>query len=49
VLHEGHLLPFPTVEAAYDFYESTMANVPVKSLKVVGRTAGFELRPTQIV
>jgi len=30
VLHEGHLLPFPTVEAAYDFYESTMANVPVE-------------------
>jgi capsular polysaccharide transport system ATP-binding protein len=30
VLHEGHLLPFPTVDAAYDFYESTMANVPVE-------------------
>jgi capsular polysaccharide transport system ATP-binding protein len=30
VLHEGRLLPFPTVDAAYDFYESTMANVPVE-------------------
>ncbi len=30
VLHEGHLLPFPTVDAAYDFYERTMANVSVE-------------------
>jgi capsular polysaccharide transport system ATP-binding protein len=30
VLHEGRLLPFPTVDAAYDFYESTMVNVPVE-------------------
>jgi capsular polysaccharide transport system ATP-binding protein len=30
VLHEGRLLPFPTVDAAYDFYERTMANVPVE-------------------
>jgi capsular polysaccharide transport system ATP-binding protein len=28
VLHEGQLLPFPTVEAAYDFYQSTMAARP---------------------
>src|SRR6266481_635944 len=25
VLHEGQLLPFPTVDAAYDFYQATMA------------------------
>jgi capsular polysaccharide transport system ATP-binding protein len=30
VLHEGHLLPFPTVDAAYDFYERTMTDVPVE-------------------
>ena len=28
VLHEGHLLPFPTVEAAYDFYQGTMSEPP---------------------
>src|SRR5271156_2204452 len=28
VLHEGRLLPFPSVDAAYDFYESTMAERP---------------------
>jgi capsular polysaccharide transport system ATP-binding protein len=26
VLHEGRLLPFPSVEAAYEFYDRTMAN-----------------------
>jgi capsular polysaccharide transport system ATP-binding protein len=25
VLHEGRLLPFPNVDAAYDFYQATMA------------------------
>ena len=25
VLHEGRLLPFPSVDAAYDFYQSTMS------------------------
>jgi capsular polysaccharide transport system ATP-binding protein len=25
VLHEGRLLPFPSVDAAYDFYQATMA------------------------
>jgi capsular polysaccharide transport system ATP-binding protein len=28
VLHEGRLLAFPAVEAAYDFYQSTMAERP---------------------
>ena len=28
VLHEGRLLPFPSVPAAYDFYQSTMASKP---------------------
>jgi capsular polysaccharide transport system ATP-binding protein len=28
VLHEGTLLPFPTVDAAYDFYQATMATHP---------------------
>jgi capsular polysaccharide transport system ATP-binding protein len=28
VLHEGHLLPFPSVDAAYDFYQSTMGERP---------------------
>ena len=28
VLHEGHLLPFPSVDAAYDFYQATMAERP---------------------
>src|SRR5580700_8376305 len=28
VLHEGRLLPFPTVDAAYDFYQSAMAQLP---------------------
>src|SRR5271156_7038050 len=28
VLHEGHLLPFPTVDAAYEFYKKTMAMNP---------------------
>src|SRR5277367_589348 len=28
VLHEGQLLPFPTVDAAYDFYQSMMASQP---------------------
>src|SRR5258708_35290731 len=28
VLHEGQLLPFPTVDAAYDFYQATMAARP---------------------
>jgi capsular polysaccharide transport system ATP-binding protein len=33
VLHEGRLLPFPNVEAAYDFYQSTMSThaEPVES------------------
>jgi capsular polysaccharide transport system ATP-binding protein len=28
VLHEGRLLSFPSVDAAYDFYQGTMANPP---------------------
>src|SRR3984957_5046784 len=28
VLHEGRLLPFPTVEAAYDFYQGMMSTPP---------------------
>jgi capsular polysaccharide transport system ATP-binding protein len=28
VLHEGTLLPFPTVDEAYDFYQATMAAQP---------------------
>jgi len=28
VLHEGRLLPFPSVDAAYDFYQATMAERP---------------------
>jgi capsular polysaccharide transport system ATP-binding protein len=28
VLHEGRLLPFPNVEAAYDFYQATMSERP---------------------
>ena len=28
VLHEGRLLPFPTVDAAYKFYGQTMSNTP---------------------
>src|SRR5712671_109696 len=28
VMHEGRLLSFPTVEAAYDFYQDTMATHP---------------------
>jgi capsular polysaccharide transport system ATP-binding protein len=28
VLHEGRLLSFPSVDAAFDFYQSTMANPP---------------------
>jgi capsular polysaccharide transport system ATP-binding protein len=28
VLHEGTLLPFPTVDEAYDFYQATMAAHP---------------------
>jgi capsular polysaccharide transport system ATP-binding protein len=28
VLHEGHLLPFPSVDAAYDFYQATMTERP---------------------
>jgi capsular polysaccharide transport system ATP-binding protein len=28
VLHEGHLIPFPTVDAAYDFYQASMAELP---------------------
>jgi capsular polysaccharide transport system ATP-binding protein len=28
VLHEGKLLPFPSVDAAYDFYQETMAARP---------------------
>jgi capsular polysaccharide transport system ATP-binding protein len=28
VLHEGRLIPFPTVAAAYDFYQASMAEVP---------------------
>src|SRR5271155_919940 len=28
VLHEGQLLPFPNVDAAYDFYQATMAERP---------------------
>src|SRR6202789_1195053 len=28
VLHEGRLLPFPSVEAAYDFYQGTMSTQP---------------------
>src|ERR1700729_312684 len=28
VLHEGHLLQFPSVEAAYDYYQSTVAMRP---------------------
>jgi capsular polysaccharide transport system ATP-binding protein len=28
VLHEGRLLPFASVEAAYDFYQSTMSTSP---------------------
>jgi capsular polysaccharide transport system ATP-binding protein len=33
VLHEGRLLPFPSVEAAYDFYQGTMSThaEPVES------------------
>jgi len=30
VLHEGQLLPFPSVEEAYDFYQATMAQRPVE-------------------
>jgi capsular polysaccharide transport system ATP-binding protein len=30
VLHEGQLLQFPTVDAAYDFYQGTMAMQPVE-------------------
>jgi capsular polysaccharide transport system ATP-binding protein len=29
VLHEGRLLPFPTVDEAYDFYLKTLAEKPV--------------------
>jgi capsular polysaccharide transport system ATP-binding protein len=28
VLHQGHLLPFPTVDAAYDFYLQSIAVTP---------------------
>jgi capsular polysaccharide transport system ATP-binding protein len=28
VLHEGRLLPFPSVDAAYDFYQASMAERP---------------------
>jgi len=28
VLHDGHLLPFPSVDAAYDFYRNLMAERP---------------------
>lgn len=28
VLHEGHLLPFSSVDAAYEFYQSTVAGRP---------------------
>jgi capsular polysaccharide transport system ATP-binding protein len=28
VLHEGRLLPFPSVDAAFDFYQATMAERP---------------------
>lgn len=28
VLHDGHLLPFPTVDAAYNFYSNMMAERP---------------------
>jgi capsular polysaccharide transport system ATP-binding protein len=28
VLHEGRLLPFSGVDAAYDFYQSTMVSAP---------------------
>jgi capsular polysaccharide transport system ATP-binding protein len=30
VLHEGRLLQFPSVEAAYDFYQETMKATPVE-------------------
>jgi hypothetical protein len=28
VLHEGRLLAFDSVDAAYDFYQGTMAGLP---------------------
>jgi capsular polysaccharide transport system ATP-binding protein len=31
VLHEGHLIPFPTVDAAYDFYQASMAELPASA------------------
>jgi len=32
VLHEGRLLPFPTVDAAYDFYLGTMVDHPQENV-----------------
>jgi capsular polysaccharide transport system ATP-binding protein len=31
VLHEGHLIPFPTVDAAYNFYQASMAELPASA------------------
>jgi capsular polysaccharide transport system ATP-binding protein len=38
VLHEGQLLPFPSVDAAYDFHLATLAEpqVPVESREATG-------------
>jgi capsular polysaccharide transport system ATP-binding protein len=34
VLHEGHLMPFPSVDEAYKFYEGTMAARPPEPVEL---------------
>ncbi len=34
VLHEGKLLPFPSVDAAYDFYQETLRTAPIAPVEV---------------